>query len=241
MRAKDFVRDAKRVYAVLQKTDSNELICTKPLKIHIPARFPERGLGKIEDEVSFVGICAFIVEDKYYAVSTVNAFMRTEPTLINTVNVDDVDYIEFSYDPGSRVVANLNLVKIDNLLYRINDDLIAKGRVPWYLSYTDLGSLFSTAQYHAGVRLGANPAIIEMIAATICRDPDEVKRYYRQSIESPDDVTTRPPTVIPLRAVSYGATNAIAKLMGPYFDDNVTSTLNSPGERVERVERLLRM
>lgn len=241
MKASDFIRDASRVNAVLKKTDNNELVCTRPIKVHIPARFPERDLAVIESEISFVGICAMIVDDKYYGVSKINAFMRTEPSLINTLNVDDVDYIEFSYDAGARVVANLNLVKVDNLLYRIYDEFIAKGRVPWYMGYQDMGGLFETSVYHAGASVGANPAVMEMIIAAICRSPDDVKQYYRQYLQSMDQLATNPPSVIPLRAVSYGATNAIAKLMGPYFDENVTSTLISPGERVERVEKLLRL
>lgn len=241
MKASDFIRDASRVNAVLKKTDNNELVCTRPMKVHIPARFPERDLAVIESEISFVGICAMIVDDRYYGVSKINAFMRTEPALINSVSVNDVDYIEFSYDAGARVVANLNLVKVDNLLYRIYDEFIAKGRVPWYMGYQDMGGLFETSVYHAGASVGANPAVMEMIIAAICRSPADVKQYYRQYLQSMEQLATDPPSVIPLRAVSYGATNAIAKLMGPYFDENVTSTLISPGERVERVEKLLRL
>jgi len=244
MKSIEFTRDADRVYKAFTATDNNELVALREMKVMIPARFPQRDLANFEEETSFVGIAAFIVEEggkKYYGLSCVPAYMRSEPSLVNTVNVDDVDYIEMTYEPGALIVANLNLVKIDNLMYRIYDELIAKGRVPWYMSYADLGQLFANAPYHAGVKVGANPAIMEMIVAAICRNPDDVKQYYRQSMTNLNDIESRPPTVIPLREVSYGATNAIAKLMGPYFDDNVTSTLVSPGERVERVERLLRM
>lgn len=241
MKVSDLVRDAKKVYSYIQETEAGELVAIKPVKVIIPARFPEYDLAIFEEEINFLGICAFLVEDKYYAVSLVPAMMRTEPSLINNIRIDDVDYIEMSYDPGARIIANLNLVKVDSLLYRIYDEMIAKGRVPWYLGYEDLGRLFEHSSYHAGERVGSSPAIFEMIVAAICRSPDDVKKYYRQTVPDRSALRTHPPTVIPLRAVSYGATNTIAKLMGSHFNENVTSALVSPGERVEKVEQLLRM
>jgi hypothetical protein len=244
MRSSEFTRDAKAVYACFTEVENGgttQLVVTKPMKVYIPARFEQHDMAVFENEISFVGICAMCTMDNKYAVSTVTAFMRSEPSLVNSVNIDDVDYVEMTYEPGSLLVANTNLVKIDNLMYRIYDEFFAKGRVPWYLGYQELGKLFEHSSYYAGVTVGSNPAIVEMIAATICRNPLNVKQYYRQSLQSMDELVSNPPTVIPLREVSYGATNATAKLMGPYFDDNVTSTIVSPGERVERVERLLRL
>jgi hypothetical protein len=240
MNSSQFIRDKDKVYAAVKATDANDLTAVKQVKVYIPSRYTQADMALFETEKTFVGICALVVDDRYYAVSCVTAFMRTEPSAINDVVIDDVEYIEMTYEAGDRIITNLNLVKVDNLLYRIYDEFISKGRVPWFMGYEDLGKLFVTSQYYSGVKIGSNPQILEMIAATICRSPQDVKSYYRQAIKAKDEIHNNPPTVIPLRAVSYGATNATAKLMGPYFDDNVTSTLVSPGQRVERVERLLR-
>lgn len=240
MNSSHFVRDKARVYAAVSTAGGNELVAVKTVKVYIPSRYKQADMAIFENENTFVGIFAMVVDDKYYAVSCVTAFMRTEPSAINDVVIDDNEYIEMTYEPGARIISNLNLVKVDSLLYRIYDEFISKGRVPWFMGYEDLGKLFADTKYYSGVKVGSNPQIMEMIGATICRAPVDVKRYYRQAVLSKDELHSDPPTVIPLRAVSYGATNATAKLMGPYFDDNVTSTLVSPGQRVERVERLLR-
>lgn len=240
MNSSQFIRNSAKVYAAISATDTNEVVALKPIKVYIPARYKQADMAKFENENTFVGICAFVVDDTYYAVSCVTAVMRTEPTAINDVIIDDVEYVEMSYEPGSRVIANTNLVKVDSLLYRIYDEFISKGRQPWFMGYEDLGKLFANSQYYSGKKIGNNPQILEMIAATICRSPSDIKKYYRQMVESKEENLTNPPVVIPLRSVSIAATNAIAKLMGPYFDENVTSTLISPGQRVERVERLLR-
>lgn len=240
MDASQFIRDANRVHAHLMETDDGALITTKGCRIYIPARFAEKTLATISNEVYIVGIFAIVVEGKYYGVSLANAMMRIEPTATESVMFGEDEYIEFCFDPGATVISSTQLVRNDTLLYEIYDEVIAKGHVPWYVSYDDLGKLFESSEKHAGVKLGANHAILEMIAAAITRDPDEMTRYYRQRIQSRDEQFSNPPAVIAFRNVTYGATNTTAKLMGAYFDDGLTSALVNPSQRVEPIEEILR-
>ncbi|QTH80296.1 hypothetical protein PA10_00096 [Pseudomonas phage pPa_SNUABM_DT01] len=240
IKSSQFIRDAARVHKAWEKTSEGSMVALKPLKVYIPARFPQRELALFEDEITFVGICAVVLEDKYYMASRICAPIRSEPTLVNNVVIDDVEYIEMQYEPGDRVICSEDLVMIDNLLYRIYDEIIAKGRVPWYVSYRELGGIFATSLKHAGVRVGKTPTVMEIIASAICRDSEDLRRYYRQTVETYEDITANPPTIIPLRNVSYGATNTIAKLTGSRFDEGMTAAIVNPGERVERTERVLR-
>lgn len=240
MKSSQFIRDAARVHKALDITADKSVVCNKPVKMYIPARFPQRDLAVFEDEITLVGICAIVLEDKYYMSSMICAPYRTEPTLVNTVVIDDVEYLELQYEPGDRVLSTLHLVKIDNLLYRIYDEIIAKGRVPWYISYDDLGKLFDSSKKHAGVTVGMTPATLGIIVSAICRDPNDLKRYYRQVVETKEEISQNPPTIIPLRNVSYGATNVIAKITGSRGDEGMTSAIVNPGDRVERTEKILR-
>lgn len=240
MNAADLIRDASRVHAHLMETDDGALITTKGCRIFIPGRFAEKTLATISNEVYIVGIFAIVVEGKYYGVSLANAMMRIEPSSTETVMFGEDEYIEFCFEPGSTVISSTELVRNDTLLYEIYDEIIAKGHVPWYISYDDLGRLFESSEKHAGVRLGANHAILEMIAAAITRDPADLTRYYRQAVKAREDQFTNPPAVIAFRNVTYGATNTTAKLMGAYFDDGLTSALVNPSQRVEPIEEILR-
>lgn len=236
-----YIRDPKKVKAAIKRTDEGSYVALKPLKIQIPARFPQRGLAVFEDEITFLGFCAIILDDKYYTSSNICAPFRSEPTLVGKAIVDDIEYIEMQYEPGDRLISSENLVMIDNLLYRIYDEMIAKGRVPWYVDpVRGMGRLFDTAIKHAGVRIEKTPTIMEIITSSICRDPSDLKRYYRQAMETYDDIEANPPTIIPLRNVSYGATNTISKLTGSRFDEGMTSAIVNPGDRVERTEKILR-
>ncbi len=240
MDPRKLIKDAARVHAVLQELPDGRLVAKKPCKIYIPARFSERNLASIGIETNIVGIYAMVVEDTYYAVSMVNAMIRIEPTSTIKILIDEEEYYEFSFDAGSTVMATVNLVKTDTLVYRIYDEIISKGHVPWYLDYKVIGKIFDTAKYHAGANIGTNHEVTELIISMIARDAKDRHRYYRQTVKSLADIDKNPPAFIPLRSVIYAATNTTNKLAGSYFNQGMVSALVSPADRVERIEELLR-
>lgn len=233
------IRDAEKVKACLRELEDGRLVTTKPLKIQIPARFAERGLASIGIESFIVGIYAMILEDQYYAVSTVNAMIRIDPTSTVRITIDGDEYYEFSFDPGSTVIQSLDLVQTDTIVYKIYNEIFAKGRVPWYLGYNDLAKLFDSAKYHANANIGQNQEVTELLVSIIARNQDDRHQFYRQFARTLDDLK-KPPAFIPLRSVSYAATNTLNKLAGSYARDGLISALVNPSTRVERIEALLR-
>lgn len=240
MDIKKLIRDPKRVQAYLEELPDESLVCKKPVKIYVPARFAERGLAQIGMETYIVGIFAIVVDDVYYGVSLVNAMMRIEPTSTLKIQIDGDDYYEFSFDAGSVVITSTQLVKTDVLVYRIYDEIISKGRVPWYLGYLELGKIFDTALYHAGANIGANQEVTELLVSMISRDEKDRTKYYRTAIKDLSELETNRPAFIPMRSVQYAPTNTTNKLAGSYFGDAVVSALVNPADRVERIESLLR-
>lgn len=233
-------RDPERVRANLKMTQGRTVVTSKLCRIYIPALFAEKQLASIGSEVYILGIFALVMDDGYYSVSLTNAMMRIDPATINTVLVDDEQYYEFVFEPGDTVIANTDLVESKTLPYHINETIIARGKVPWYLNYEDVGSLFDSARKYAGVDLGPNDAVLEMIASAIARSPNDPKVYYRQFVKSKEDLKKNPPRFIAFKSISYGATNTTAKLMGSYFETSMNSALVNPSERLEDMEELLR-
>jgi hypothetical protein len=238
--SKQYIRDAARVHKAIQRADDGSRVAMKPLKLQIPARFPQRGLAVFEEEITFLGFCAIILDDTYYMASSICAPLRSEPSMVGSVVVDDIEYIEMQYEPGDKIIASEQLVKIDNILYRIYDEFLAKARIPWYMRYDEIGAIFQSAPKHAGVRIGKTPTVNEIIAATICRDHDDPNVFYRQIIQSLEEIETSPPLYIPLRNVSYGGSGVISKLVGSRFDEGMTSAIVNPSDRVEYTEKHLR-
>lgn len=230
------VRGADVVIGNLVKKEK-EIITKKGCKIHIPVHYEESGLVSLGSETYILGIFAWIFEDKYYAFNSTVAKMRVTPTTVNVVTHDDVDYYEFYFEPGSCVIADKMLIVDDTVAYAVYDEVIAKGRVPWYMSYEDKCKLFRSSPKHAGMRVGANKAVMEMIVANTCRDPNDMVRYYRQILLTDNK---EQPAHVPFNSVIYGATNTVARLVGSYFELGVMSSLNNPSTRTERIETILR-
>lgn len=233
------IRDPSKIHASLKELPDNSLVALKRLRIYIPQRFEERELASISNEIYICGIYAIVTEDGFYGVSLVNSMVRIQPSVINTIKVDGDSYYEFVFDAGSTVIPDLNLVKNDVLTYLIFDEFFAKGRVPWYVSYDDLGSIFDTASKYAGTNVGENREVIELITSIVARDPKNRYQMYRHVIKDRGTLLSNPPAYVPLDAIQFTATNTTAKLAGAYMADGVVSALVNPSERVERIEGYL--
>lgn len=234
------IRDADKVHACLSETKDGQLLALKEVKIYIPTRFADHKLAVVANEIRIVGIFAMVVEDRYYGVSNANAIMQITPSSTTVVDINDDEYYEFRFDKGSTICPNINLVQDNSFVYRIYDEITAKGHVPWFISYEDMGKLFESSVYHGNMTLGPNNIPLEMIAASISRDSKDRTKYYRHTIQSMSDQLKRPPAFIALRNVMLGATNTTARLMGAYFDEGLLSALVNPSEKTEGVESLLR-
>lgn len=239
MNPKHMVRDADKVKAALRETEDGKLVTLKPVKIYVPTRFEERGLASIGIETHICGVFAMTIDDSYYAVSLVNAMARIEPSSMMKVLIDGDEYFEFEFDKGATVFPALDLVKTDSLVYKIYNEIVAGGHIPWYLSYTDLALIFDTAKEHAGANIGQNHEVTELLVSIVARNAANRNEYYRKSIQDLHDLTTNPPVFIPLRSVEYAASNTLNKLAGSYFSRGVVSALVTPTTRLERLDALL--
>lgn len=232
-------RRASAVHAALTTTKAGELLALKDVRIYIPSRFAEHQLAVISNEIRIVGIFAIVVGNDY-GVSNANAIMQITPTSTTTVDIEGDEYYEFFFQKGSVICPNVNLVQDNTFVYRIYDEIVAKGHIPWFLSYEDLAKLFTSSVYHGNMRLAPNNIPLEMITASISRNAKDRTKYYRHSIKSLDEQLKTPPAFIALRNVMLGATNTTARLMGAYFDDGLLSALVNPSESTEAMETLMR-
>lgn len=240
MNPSTWVRDWDKVKKCLVTNADKSVMTTKAVKIYIPERYREKSLAEIGTDTYILGMYALVVEDKYYAVSNVCGMVRIKPSSISTVKYEGESYLEFSFDPGSVVIATTSLVRDDVLVYRIFHYFIAGGRVPFYMDYDDACQLFKTADKHANVRLARSRPILEMFAATISRDPKKRTEYYRHSLPQGTEAPTFGPAFVAMRDVTMGPTNTTARLQGAYWNDALTSALVNPSSRPERFEQLLR-
>lgn len=234
MKSTVMIYDPDRVEQAL-KTAGESIVAVKQVSIMIPARYVQRGLALFEDEISIVGYCAFIVDGNYYATSLNPAPFKTEPSSVMERIIDDVPQLELIYEPGALVISNVNVMMVDSLPYRIFDEFIAKGRLPWFIRERDTAVLFKNSKRLCGVELGANPAIFSIVSTNIYRDAENPQTFYRQSAKIED------PVIIPLRSTTGGGTNTMARMLGNYFEENMTGAIVYPSDRLEPGDRILRL
>ena len=220
--------------------EGKTLVAKKSVKIYIPTRFAERGLAEVGIESQIVGIYAMVVDDAFYSVSLWNAIIRIEPTSTMKIMINGDEYYEFYFEPGAVIFPTTYTVKIDTLTFKVYDEILSKGRAPWYLNNPEMAKLFDSADKAAGAKIGKRQTVTELIVSLIARDPKDRTVFYRQIVNSLDDLKTNPPCYIPLRSVTYAATNTTNKLAGSYFEVGMIAALVTPADRTEPIEALLR-
>lgn len=236
---KKYQRRPDQVKAHLKLQSDGGVYTDVSMRIHIPERYATRHLASIGTETFILGFFALIMDNGDYAVSTTPAMMRITPSSTETIMIGDTSYFEFHFDAGDRVFHSTHLVKNKALTYYIYDEHIAKGRIPWYMNYFDMATMFELAEKHAGLYLGSR-AILNLITSTTARDSKDLKTLYRHVIFKPVDVLNNPPAIVPFRSVIWNTSDTTSKLVGAHFSDSINSALANPSERVERIEELLR-
>lgn len=237
------ISNLKRAPDVIHRNWVNQkggqIVTKVPCKVLFPKHYLDSQLGSVDERFNTIAIFAVVMGDSY-GVSSALAVMPFTPDETNVVTIDGTPYAELSWEAGSVVCPNRNLVVNDKMAYAVYDEIVAKGKTPWYLTPVDLGTLFDSSVKHAGANLHSAPAILQIFTASRVRIPGDRSRYAREVYKTQDDLINMPTDVIPLRSVSYGATNTTARLTGAYLSEGINSSLLNPAKQTEEIEELLR-
>lgn len=224
----------------VQHFSGQKVLAKTDCQIVVPVRYESKQMLILGQMVLCVGVYGLVSQGKFCCDLTL-AKMPLKPSSISVEKLeDDDDYYIFSFKKGDVMIDNIELVKEDTLVYRIFDDIHAKGNVPWYISPTALAKLFVTAQEHGNINLVSSNASFELIAATMTRIQKDLTKYFRHYAKSLDDPANPDYEFVPLTSVAYGTTNTITRLLGNYRDEGVTAALVHPTETLEPVEKMLR-
>lgn len=232
-------RDASRIKASLKALGDGSIVTTKPLQIHIPARYFEKNLASTGNETYIVGHFTYVDPDGFYAVNRTNSMHRIAPITQFKYTHNNVDYIVYEFPKGSTVIENVELVVDTDLPYDVFVFFIDQAIIPWYMSYDDLGRLFENSPRYANFRVGANVSVFESMVATIARNPKDLNQYFRQTLKTQSDLDGEV-DYVPFKSVIFGPRSAMAKVLGNYIDQAIPSALVNETEQVDNIERYLR-
>jgi hypothetical protein len=201
--------------------------------LYIPYRFVTAGLAYIEDRIQVISQYALVVGDSY-TVANVPALVEIKPDSRKRVKIGDEEYLEFFFDQNAVVLEDTRLFQQSSQVYNIFNEEIAKGNVPLYFSDVDLLFCLDLADSFANLKLGKNNVSLEMIISSITRSSNDPTQYHRLN---PDGGYQ----FIALRNNQLGATNTLAKMMGSYYEPGITSSLSRSSDKLEDIERLMRI
>lgn len=233
-------RDANYVKSFLVEDKSGRVLTRKSCTIQLPERFMTRNLGQIGISTFAYGCFALIMDSGEYSVFNVNALIELTPSKITKSTINEIEYYNFHFDENDVVIKTTHIVKRDNIIYDVMDELVFKGKIPWYMEYNDLGKMFSTAKKYANSGVGKNQEVIELIASIITRVKSNKSKYIRLGIKDYKDTSLENTAYVPLSSVFYSASTTLNKIAGNYFNDGVVSALVEPSNNVEQIESILR-
>ena len=230
------VRDGVKTNSFLKKLvsgDKVKLTTSKPAFIYIPYRFVTSGLAYVEDTVKIISQYAIVIGD-VYAVANVPALVEIKPESRKRIKIYEEEYLEFSFDANSVVIEDLNLFQNSTMVYYIFNEEIAKGNVPLYFNDVDFLKSLDLTNEFANLNLGKNNVSLEMIISSITRNRKNLTQYYRTNPDGNFEF-------IALRNIQLGATNSLSKVMGSYYELGLTSALARESDKLEDIEKLLRL
>lgn len=234
----NFKRNPKKIAEQLKTVGGGE-VAAADLKIYIPRRFVERGLAHIGTQITMIQYFIIIDNNGNSAITRNPVMMTTEPSNINEVTYDEIEYYEFIYHKGDKVIVSNVMARNDDYIFPVQDEFISKGRIPRYLNMEDAALTFENCGYFTGVNLGSNPQIIEMMISGICRRKDNLLEYHANHIKSREDFSKNL-EYIGFKNISLMATGTATKMVGNYMNSGLDSALVNKSEHLEPIEEILR-
>lgn len=233
-------RNAKAVLAALAENETGQYIAKVPCKIQAPVRFSEVGLGNMGVEVFLYGLFPIILESGEYGVINIPALVELDPSKIDIITIGEEEYHELTFEEGQVVIKNGSVVRRKTLMFNIFDELIFKGKVPWYVTYEDLGKAFDGAKEYGDSNVGETNETLELVTSMVTRASSDRTKYIRTTAKTYDDVSLGKLAYVPLKSVFYSINSTLNKLTGSYFSEGVTSALVNPTNEVGKIEAILR-
>jgi len=228
---------------IIKKLFSNvgdSIVAKGDLTIVFPDRYVSKGLAVMGSTINLLAVFAIIDTKGNYGVVSAPVIMGVSPDNVRDVLIDGDLHKAVEVRDGSVVVANRNLLKQEGFMYDLFDEFFLQGRVPWYLTYDMLSDMFSEARKYAGSKIGNDPLAMEIVTAIVSRDPDNKTVSYREYLSRNKGKAKAFPEYVGISNVYYSYNNTLAKVMGGYMQQGITTAIVHKEDKTSKVSGLLR-
>jgi hypothetical protein len=185
----------------LEKLPDDSVIFTCPYaEIKLPQDYFDHGIAEIiGKEVDMFGLFNILVwqtsdiEDetpkKYFY--KFKSRIRSVPSSIEESGRDETGQkqIVLHYNEGATFIASVNLQTTIDVARQMLD-IMTLGYLPNIIPYNEIAAYWTDVNTYNGVSLSAMSQIsIEMMVATLCRDPDDMSRPFRYRLREDPNIS----------------------------------------------------
>jgi hypothetical protein len=196
-------------------------------KLHalIPKRYQNAGLFAIGRRVSSVAIFILSDDNNNYALLKTPITITLEPSVIEDVTLDGVDYIRLTFNKGDLFLADREVIQDSGFVFDMVEDFNVKGKIPLFLTPFDLMDIYSKARKYLNSGVADNSLGIELSIAINARANTDSKIPIRLAKKDLRKLKFSDVKYIGLNNVFNGRATNIAKFTGRYFNDSLTSIM----------------
>lgn len=231
------IKQYKRNPSVISKylkTSNNIITTSQDLVVMFPSRYIEANLATIDTTTRVIGIYAIVDNKNNYAVCNIPIMQELSPFSIEEVTIENVKYKILNFHKNSVFMPRNKLVINADFIYNLFNDFFVGGRIPWFLSYTDIADMFIESGKYLDNPIGNNLLAFEVLTSIIAREYSNPKIYYRLS-KSKDN-----PKYVGLKNIYYSFNSTGSKLIGSYLRDGITSAILEKETKSSETTNILR-
>lgn len=220
------------------KNVGDSIRVNEDIEVFIPERYLSKKLAYIGSTVKTLQVYLIKDSNNNYGVTIAPTMLDLTPDNIKNVIVDGTVNKVLVFNKGDVFAINRNAIQDETFMYNLVEEFFLQGKVPWFLHYDHLSSLFLSAKKYAGSNIGKSMLTMELMAGIIARDPNDKSTYLRQTIESKKDADNV--AFVGLNNVYDSFDNTASKLIGGYYGVGVSVASVKPEKETSVVSTMLR-
>lgn len=204
------------------------------LEVYIPERYQEKGFLELGERVSVLGIFSMKINDTEEVGMLLPAMITMDPVDIAEATINGEKYFICILNKGCVFHNSHTVLQNNSIGFFMWNEFLALGHMPKFITYGNIINLFDNITKYSGLHLDGSHAVLELIYAHMFRDPSNMTKFYRHTDMS------KPPVMINLHDVAYGATTTHSRIFGSYSSVGLNSALLNQETKNNELEDMFR-
>lgn len=206
------------------------MTATADVEIWVPKRYEDIDLYKAGISITLCGVFLIKVGNNY-AVSVIPGSFELTPLSIIVDELDGVPYNKLTFPKGSTMASSAMVLGDSENMFALFSEFIINGKIPSFLTETDLFKLFINGGKYVDKKLGSSIKVIEFLVSIVSRNKLNPNKFIRQT---PGEVR-----FVGLNDMKYSYSD-IAKITHNYLRRGLTVSMTSPAEEATDLDEILR-